>query len=386
MNTRRVGTASLLAALVGMLGMPVASRAQGQAACQAGTDAAEQACFASWAAEGRYQEIVDDIMSRKIDLKPHQRYFLGIAYFALAGRTGASSLRCAFLGQAKSHLENFLEGRQKEYASTQGFGSAEEMKYTYVAARVLESARGTSGCDESADSLGALERHGKRYLSGAVEGLFFDYGTAGAKNTAARKPFEDRMNNLRSTVRTFVSNVSRMETNYSLYQTELTVAYKDLATIEKTANEWRPAAVSSSRDELTGDLTYAIGKPMDELASDIRGLIEEYKSYFAPGGPLKDTVDAVDKLLAAAGVNSMEDYDRQRTATVKAAQGLSDQFARVYNQALLFDDSEGVKQLLAPPPTKAEGVEDHWRAIEQGWKTKKPACAAAINANKWYCK
>ena len=93
-----------------------------------------QRCFVRKAAAGQYQHVIDEIEATEIGLAPYERYFLGISYFGLSGRTGSASLRCFWTAQAKGHLESFLEDRQKTLKSLGILGNADELKYTYVAA------------------------------------------------------------------------------------------------------------------------------------------------------------------------------------------------------------------------------------------------------------
>jgi hypothetical protein len=380
----------LLAAALGHSLVAVCPMAAAQGTtgpCESADEAQENACLAARAARGEYQHIIDELETQEIGLKPYQQYFLGSSYFALAARTGARSLRCFWNDRAASLLESFLEERQQVYATRQSFGNAEEMKYSYVAARILDSARAAStGCEQAGESLGTLERHGRTYLSAAVKDLFFNYGSSGAQasmSSALRASFDAKLGHVQQAVRKFVADASRMETNFGLTKLELAAAQRDLSKVVDTVNRWRTGAIVRAYDGPGGALRFSFGPPLQELLGEIASRQQGYRTLAASGGALGDAKADVDRFMAEAGASNMADYQAKRAALAATAQRLAVDLATVGNHARSISRTDAVARVSTPPAQAADGIEARWSAIERAWRERKPGCS--VNPNKWYC-
>ena len=341
----------------------------------------EQACFVRWAASGRYQEIIDYIETKAIGLAAHEKYFLGIAYYTLSGRTGAASLRCFYTTRATAYLESFLENRQQTMKELGDLGSADELKYTYLATRALESARETAGCEASGESLASLERYARRFLSTAVEDLFFNYGTPGGLGTPGRVAFDAQLGNLQEKVRGFVSAVSRMETNYALTQIEIDVGHRELGRTVAKLNAWRPGAVVPNDD--SGRADYRFEQPMDALLQEISRREGEYRELAMQGGKLGRARAAIDGFITAAGASGMTDYDARRSSTVASGKRMIGDFTAVDNETTSILRTPAVAQLRATSAPEPAGIEARWSAIAREWRQVKPDCEPG--STKWYC-
>lgn len=378
--TRTFTTTWLFAAAVASFCLADAPGVSAQSTCGRGATE-EQACFASWAAQSKYQEIIDYIETKAIGLSAHEKYFLGIAYYSLSGRTGAQSLRCFYTTRAKAYLESFLENRQQTMKELGVLGSADEVNYSYIATRALESARRVTGCEESGETLAALGRHARRFLSSTIEDLFFSYGTPGGANTPARARFDAQMKDLQDKVRGFVGTVSMMETNYQLTEIELSVGFRDLGQVVTKMNEWRPGAITPN--EPSGRANYAFDKPMDELLADIAQREQVYRELAMQGGALGSAKATIDRFILASGASGMKDYDERRTGTVAAAKRLVADLTAVDNETTSLLRTNTVMQLSPGPGGEPTGMEQQWSAIEQEWRKVKPACEP--DSSKWYC-
>lgn len=386
----RLPTLLLFASALGhsLVAVCLTAAAQGTPGpCESADEAQENACLAARAASGEYQRIIDELETQEIGLKPYQQYFLGVSYFALAARTGAHSLRCSWNDRAQSLLESFLEERQQVYAARQSFGNADEMKYSYVAARIVDSARTAStGCEQAGESLGTLERHGRSYLGAAVKDLFFNYGSSGARpgvSSALRATFDTKLSHVQQAVRKLVADASRMETNFGLTKLELAAAHRDLTKVVDTVNRWRTGAIVQVYDGPDGALRFSFGPPMQQLLDQIASQEQGYRTLAASGGALGDAKADVDRFMAEAGASNMAEYQARRAVLATTAQRLAADLATVGNHSSSILRTDAVARVSTPAAPPADGIEARWSAIERAWRERKPGCN--VNPNKWYC-
>jgi hypothetical protein len=365
-----------------------ASSGSNRACDNTATPEAEQRCFMERAASGRYQEIIDAVEERTIGLTPYQEYFAGVAYYALANRTAADSLRCYRNERAKIHLENFLVHSQEELRTKQSLQSAEEMKYAYIASTIFKSFADAKGCPEPGESLVSLERFARKYVADTVESLFFNYGTPGALRTALADAFNLSLGHVQESVRQLVGTASRLETDFALTGAEIDVAWRELDVVVEAANAWMgkdtPPVLEVTRDEVSGARKYSFTPKLEELLQDIARERATFTELASEGGELGRAKARVDAVIVNAGASGMERYVADRAQALKVAQEIESRLNGITDGVQTIMSTTSAAELEKPRADMATGLQLTWTKIEQQWKAERMGCAA--NPNKWFCK
>ena len=94
------------------------------------------------------------------------------------------------------------------------------------------------------------------------------------------------------------------------------------------------------------------GEKVHRTLASIAAQQKVYTDLTRQGGALHEAKSAIDRAL---GGKTLQDYQADRGATVKAAQDLAQGLARVANDTQRIADTTSVAKLQAPPPQPHSG-------------------------------
>ena len=140
-------------------------------ACSA--DPTADGCLERLHACGRDEVILATFRAELKGLKPSQRYFVALAYYARATETASKGIHCAAIASARDSLDSYLYAVQDRYRTLGTYGSEEEMKATYHAARLREQLKGEPECLESGHTVTSLRRYVRQTAAQRIQDLFF---------------------------------------------------------------------------------------------------------------------------------------------------------------------------------------------------------------------
>jgi hypothetical protein len=336
-----------------------------------------QGCLESLLACGRYKELVALADINKLGIDRHYNFYLGAAYFGLAGRTDAQSLRCYYNKRSSTQLQEFLSKTEGMDASAVTYGSDSEMDMLYFAARSLDNLKKEPGCFDSSYSDGTLYLKAKGQTSALMKNLLQDSGTD--RPSSAAGTVQEGFKAIRDSMNTFVTVTAQMEERVTNYGAQIAIGRDTVGKIVGLLQS------SFSESAVSYNLG-AGGRPvlfMNRTAIDERlGTVDQTLSSWE--NRLQASEKGLDDFIRKSVTTGY--YDKLQESNLQKIDNLSTELTAAINA---FGNSEGRKKELLSlaqkmvPPNAVELTLKSMMKDYQSAITSKNMCDWPNSG--WYC-
>jgi phosphopantetheine adenylyltransferase len=328
---------------------------------------------------GRYQSVVDRLAARSLGLSVEQKYFLGLANFGLSNRTDAQSLKCFYMRQAKTLLEEFLYDVETNPAENISLASQQRVDALYQASRVYTKLKAETGCAESSFSEGSIDRMARKMTHDSLRTLMQGSEDGTTTPTQAQNAAKQGFDSVRLALSGIVTDSSTLESRFVLYQTQLKSSKEkigDLAKVLKAGlgensvrlikNDQGFSSIEVDLESIKAQLDLVRAHYESQGKNPLSDLENKLQSFFVSNATYYDSMNA-DK------VKEVKDLMKKLSLYVNTIQVKSPEAQSVH--AVLSEEQPGFETpLLIKGP-----IQDFFK------KGMRANCSATRAEDYWYC-
>lgn len=331
-------------------------------------------------AQGRYRELAEAIETKASGWFPQEFFFAGAANFGLAGRAGASSVRCAHVERARDFLEQFLLDANEGYRRIGHFGTVEDLNYVRTGVKMLEALKTFRGCEEQGYSADRLRRFAVRYGRQRVRGVFFGTETG----TAADRVHAILETEVFDRIRSLVDRAARIEARYGMISTEFEAGRDRFGGLVTRINALGQnlGAGSSAPNLIEIDPVKGVVSVRQDVVSSVVATVRvgRHEAWTAVNMLRTNVLDVL-------GVNDPVAYVDKKTRTIEQFELLN---ARVLGQAVVWKELKngnrsGLNTFEDALKTPAAGtLADLVANVDATWRDAfKAECS--VEGSFWFC-
>jgi hypothetical protein len=329
-------------------------------------------------ANGDYNSITAELAMVQGELRPEEKFYLGMAYFGLFGQTRSKALQCEYRENTQDLLRLFLLDQRSKYKTIGTYGSDQEIRQVYAATRSMQELEKIDGCLESGLTIPALRLETQKFVSETLDRILMqsppqDNLLSPEERQVYRKG-QDVWDTVQRLTQLFVGKASNIESEIAKKFVEYDAAHYNIEQIKSDLSAFGQVKV------INGNLS------LEALANDG---INKAESNVAAWRQQVDSSNATtpghkQKFQKALQGMTPETYDSKRFQIIEEAKAMKTKLSWAESQVstLMLDEQSPIHQVTNEASGNASAA---LNAMKAKWLEYGKVDIKCKTESIWYC-